>query len=127
MTSNCCSVDNGGYGHDRVAGLEWQEEAGGGGVHVGIPIIHVIRQRAHTATAIMHTEKAMPVCDITWQGFIQDFLLGGNNRSYVARCTKYTVPSDCNLTQLMRIAVEGTNDELYHAYHRTKLTAIKST
>ena len=43
---------------------------------VGIPIIHVIRQRAHTATAIMHTEKAMPVCDITWQGFIQDFLLG---------------------------------------------------
>ena len=43
---------------------------------VGIPIIHVIRQRAHATTAIMHTEKAMPVCDITWQGFIQDFLLG---------------------------------------------------
>jgi len=34
MTSNCCSVENGGCGHNCVAGLEWQEEAGGGGVHV---------------------------------------------------------------------------------------------
>jgi len=34
MTSNCCSVENGDCGHDCVAGLEWKEEAGGGGVHV---------------------------------------------------------------------------------------------